>query len=94
MSSKKLKSDIDSVIIDMILDHYNIQSLSGKREILTGKACDYIEAVQDDTAEVGYRRYEHGYHHLSGGGDPAEGPNECNNDFVQHYLLLETQMRC
>ena len=37
MKSKKLKSDIDSVIIDMILDHYNIQSLSGRREILTGE---------------------------------------------------------
>ena len=33
---KKLSSNIDSVIIDMILDHYNIQSLSGKEEVLTG----------------------------------------------------------
>ena len=37
MKNNKLKSDIDSVIIDMILDHYNIQSLSGKRESLTGE---------------------------------------------------------
>ncbi len=45
MSTKKLKSDIDSVIIDMILDHYNIQSLSGRREILTGN--DFIDICND-----------------------------------------------
>jgi len=45
MKSKKLKSDIDSVIIDMILDHYNIQSLSGRREKLTGK--DFIDICND-----------------------------------------------
>jgi hypothetical protein len=33
----KPKSPIDSIIIDMILDHYNIQSLSGRSEKLTGK---------------------------------------------------------
>ena len=33
----KLKSPVDSIIIDLIIDHYNIQSLSGKREHLTGK---------------------------------------------------------
>ena len=37
----KLKSPVDSIIIDLIIDHYNIQSLSGKREILTGK--DFID---------------------------------------------------
>ena len=31
------KSPVDSIIIDMILDHYNIQSLSGRSEKLTGK---------------------------------------------------------
>ena len=45
MSTKKLKSDIDSVIIDMILDHYNIQSLSGRKEILTG--IDFIDICND-----------------------------------------------
>ena len=45
MKSKKLKSDIDSVIIDMILDHYNIQSLSSRREILTGK--DFIDICNE-----------------------------------------------
>ena len=30
----KQKSPVDSIIIDLILDHYNIQSLSGRRESL------------------------------------------------------------
>ena len=33
----KLKSPVDSIIIDLIIDHYNIQSLSGKLEHLTGR---------------------------------------------------------
>jgi hypothetical protein len=32
----KLTSPIDNIIIDLILDHFNIQSLSGLRESLTG----------------------------------------------------------
>ena len=31
------KSPVDSIIIDMILDHYNMQSMSGHPEILTGE---------------------------------------------------------
>ena len=45
MKNKKLKSDIDSVIIDIILDHYNIQSLSGRKEVLTGE--DFIDICND-----------------------------------------------
>ena len=33
----KMKSPVDSIIIDLIIDHYNIQSLSGKLEHLTGE---------------------------------------------------------
>ena len=33
----KQKSPVDSIIIDLIIDHYNIQSLSGKIEHLTGE---------------------------------------------------------
>ena len=33
---EKLKSPIDSQIIDLIIEHYNIQSLEGRKEILTG----------------------------------------------------------
>ena len=33
----KLTSPIDSIVIDLIMAHFNIQSLSGRREILTGE---------------------------------------------------------
>ena len=38
MSKKKnsVKSAIDSMIIDLIMEHYNMQCLQGKRESLTG----------------------------------------------------------
>ena len=32
----KIKSPVDSIIIDLILDHFNIQSMTGKREAITG----------------------------------------------------------
>ncbi len=38
----KKKSPIDSIVIDMILDHYNIQSAMSKKEILTGDQFDEI----------------------------------------------------
>ena len=38
----KLKSPIDSIIIDMILDYFNIQSLTGRRDILTSEKFDDI----------------------------------------------------
>lgn len=37
MSKSKMKSPIDSVIVDMIIDHFNKQAFSKKREQLTGK---------------------------------------------------------
>ena len=40
----KLQSPIDSIIIDMILDHYNIQSATGKKESLSGD--DFQEIVE------------------------------------------------
>ena len=33
---KKLKHDVDSTIVDLIMEHFNIQSLEGREEILTG----------------------------------------------------------
>ena len=36
----KQKSPVDSVIIDLIIDHFNIQSLSGEKEVLSGKQFD------------------------------------------------------
>lgn len=32
----ELKSPIDSMIVDLIMEHFNIQSLEGREEILTG----------------------------------------------------------
>ena len=37
MPKFKQKSPVDSIIVDMILDHYNILNLSGKKENLTGE---------------------------------------------------------
>jgi hypothetical protein len=33
---KKLKPPIDTMIVDLILDHFNIQMLQGERESLSG----------------------------------------------------------
>ena len=33
----EMKSPIDSVIVDMIIDHFNTQSIEKKSEILTGQ---------------------------------------------------------
>ena len=32
----EMKSPIDSIIVDLIMEHFNIQSLEGREEILTG----------------------------------------------------------
>ena len=45
-------SPIDSVIIDLILDHYNIQSIKGKKQILTSADFDNLVA---DAQELYYR---------------------------------------
>jgi len=46
-------SRVDSVIIDLILDHYNIQSLRGKKLVLSG--ADFDKLVDDAEKEY-YRR--------------------------------------
>jgi len=38
-------SPIDSVIIDLILDHYNIQTMRGKKQSLSG--ADFDDMVAD-----------------------------------------------
>jgi len=51
-----LKSPVDNIIIDFILDHFNIQSVNGKRESLTGiefqKICDRAEQIYFDNIMV------------------------------------------
>ena len=48
-----MKSPIDSVVIDLILQHYNILSCEGKRSILTSEEFDEIVKV----AEKQYYEY-------------------------------------
>ena len=33
----KIKSPVDSIIIDLIMDHFNIQSMSGQKESINGE---------------------------------------------------------
>ena len=40
---KKLKSPIDTMIVDLIMEHYNIQMLQGKKESLSGE--EFMELV-------------------------------------------------
>ena len=46
-------SPIDSVIIDLILDHYNIQTMRGKKQSLSGADFDNLVA---DAQRVYYER--------------------------------------
>ena len=54
----KQKSPIDSIIIDLILDHYNLLSMANRKEILSSNEFDdivihaqeiYYESVMIDT---------------------------------------------
>jgi len=40
---KELKSPIDTMIVDLIMEHYNIQMLQGKKESLSGE--EFMELV-------------------------------------------------
>jgi len=40
---KKLKSPIDTMIVDLIMEHYNVQMLQGKKESLSGD--EFMELV-------------------------------------------------
>ena len=42
MPKFKQKSPVDSIIVDMILDHFNKQNFSGHSENLTGKQFDNL----------------------------------------------------
>ena len=56
--NNKQKSPIDSIIIDLILDHYNLLSMANRKEILSSNEFDdivihaqeiYYESVMIDT---------------------------------------------
>ena len=48
----KPKSPIDSIIIDMIIEHYNIQNLSGREEGLSG---DEFDGICKDAEKIYYK---------------------------------------
>ena len=45
---KKLKHEVDSVIVDLIMEHFNIQSFRGLKENLTGEEFNEILKVAKD----------------------------------------------
>tara|TARA_X000001382_G_scaffold130264_1_gene124598 strand:- start:8735 stop:8932 length:198 start_codon:yes stop_codon:yes gene_type:complete len=50
---KLKKSPVDTIIVDLILDHYNIQSLSGRRESLSG---DEFNQLCEDAEKLYYKQ--------------------------------------
>ena len=43
----EMKSPIDSLIVDLILEHFNIESLDGREEILTGdQFSDFVKLAE------------------------------------------------
>ena len=52
-----IKSPIDGIIIDLIMDHFNIQSMSGLKENLTGEEfnaiCVRAEEIYYDSILIG-----------------------------------------
>ena len=52
-----MKSPIDGIIIDLIMDHFNIQSMSGLKENLTGEEfntiCTQAEEIYYDSILIG-----------------------------------------
>ena len=56
-SKSNIKSPIDGIIIDLIMDHFNIQSMSGIKENLTGEdfndICAQAEEMYYDSILIG-----------------------------------------
>jgi hypothetical protein len=44
----KESMNIDAIILDLIMDHYNIQSVEGRRENLSSKDFDMIVDMAED----------------------------------------------
>jgi len=56
-SNSNIKSPIDGIIIDLIMDHFNMQSMSGLKESLTGEEfntiCAQAEEIYYDSILIG-----------------------------------------
>jgi hypothetical protein len=46
--TKKLKHDADHILVDLIMEHFNVQSLDGIEESLSGKQFNEILEVAKD----------------------------------------------
>ena len=46
MSKKQLPDNIDTLIVDLILDYYNMQEINGHRKALTSE--DFEDIIQND----------------------------------------------
>ena len=53
MEKNNLTSPIDSIIIDMILAHYNIQSIKGRKELLSG---DDFQDIVNEAKKIYFRK--------------------------------------
>ena len=42
MNKEYINSNIDKIIVDLIMDHFNIQNIEGRRQSLTSKDFDDI----------------------------------------------------
>ena len=51
--NNKQKSPIDSIIIDLILDHYNLLSITNKKEILSS---DEFDSIVIQAQELYYKK--------------------------------------
>ena len=47
-NTKKLKHDADHILVDLIMEHFNVQSLDGIEENLSGKQFNEILEVAKD----------------------------------------------
>ena len=56
-TNSNIKSLIDGIIIDLIMDHFNMQSMSGVKESLTGEEfntiCSHAEEIYYDNILIG-----------------------------------------
>ena len=42
MNKEHINSNIDKIIVDLIMEHFNIQTIEGRRQTLTSMDFDYI----------------------------------------------------
>ena len=47
-NTKKLKHDVDHILVDLIMEHFNTQSLEGLKENLSGEQFNEILEVAKD----------------------------------------------